>query len=292
MNPAEAVRVHTGEVGARRKPCDALGPSTFQLTDEGTEATWCGRSRPPLAGGIADDRFPRCWRPATVRLGLRPAPQISPSSLCGTYVPLRWVSNVNLFHCKWLQILPSHWQRYACASLTGEGPSNHESIARLYCHPRPLAAAAAGKPRAQAHEVNYWPACVLQKDPDGIRPPVVDGGRTPSCSRVRLPGPEAGTVRGFQRPFFVRVTGGGTVRTDILYPLFSLPAVPRFPARRRSSTSSIRRASTPARRRRAARRTGTSTSGPLYFSHETGDPVDTYHALSARRGHRKVPIRL
>src|SRR5580704_3601500 len=77
--------------------------------------------------------------------------------------------------------------------------------------------AAALASRAQAYEVNYWPACVLQKDADGKTLSWTGAG--PFLFSGPTAGPEAGTAAGF-RPFYATITGGGKVETDILYPLF------------------------------------------------------------------------
>ncbi len=136
-------------------------------------------------------------------------------------------------------------------------------------------AAAAVAIRAQAYEVNYWPACVLQKDPDGRTLSWTGAG--PFLFSGPTPGPEAGTAEGF-RPFFSRVTGGGSVRTDILYPLFFYR---QYPDSHKASFFSLIN-------QEGVDSSATKAGGPedrhldiwpFYFSHETGDPVDTYHAL-------------
>jgi hypothetical protein len=129
--------------------------------------------------------------------------------------------------------------------------------------------------RAQAYEVNGWPAVVLQKDPDG---------QTLSWSAVGplffsepVPAPDAGHANGF-RPLYVRIYGGGNVKTDILDPLFIYR---RYPDNYKwTILELINGEGIDAR--------VTKAGGPLdrhfdiwpvYFSHETGAKVDSYHAL-------------
>src|SRR5580698_1068840 len=69
----------------------------------------------------------------------------------------------------------------------------------------------------RAYEVNGWPAYVAEKDPSGTTRSWTGAG--PFLFSEQTPAPDAGTAEGF-RPFYVTVTGGGSVKTDILYPLF------------------------------------------------------------------------
>jgi len=78
-------------------------------------------------------------------------------------------------------------------------------------------AAAATAFRAEGYEVNAWPAVVLQKDPSGEIQSWSALG--PFLFSESSPAPDAGHASGF-RPFYVEVSGGGSVKTDILYPLF------------------------------------------------------------------------
>jgi hypothetical protein len=136
-------------------------------------------------------------------------------------------------------------------------------------------AAAALAIRSQAYEVNYWPAYVLQKDPDGKTLSWTGAG--PFLFSGPTPGPDAGTGAGF-RPFYAKVTGGGSVRTDILYPLFFYR---QYPDSYKWSVFSLINDE--------GVYSGVTKAGgpqdkhfdvwPFYFSHVTGDPVDNYHAL-------------
>jgi hypothetical protein len=129
--------------------------------------------------------------------------------------------------------------------------------------------------RAEAYELNEWPVYVAQKDADGhtlsweAAGPLVFAGPTP--------GPSAGTASGF-RPFYGRITGGGSVRTDILYPLFYYR---KYPGSYRWSFFNL---ITGEGVDSAVSKAGGPTDKhldiwPFYFSHETKDPIDTYHGL-------------
>jgi hypothetical protein len=136
-------------------------------------------------------------------------------------------------------------------------------------------AAVAASFRAEAYELNEWPVYVAQKDANGqtlsweAAGPLVFSGPTP--------GPEAGAADGF-RPFYGRITGGGSVRTDILYPLFYYR---KYPGSYRWSFFNL---ITGEGVDSAVSKAGGPTDKhldiwPFYFSHETKDPIDTYHGL-------------
>lgn len=79
------------------------------------------------------------------------------------------------------------------------------------------AAASAFASPVHAYEINAWPAVVLEKD---------EAGQTQSWTALGPflfsrpgPSPEGGALSGF-RPLHVRAEAGGTVKTDMLYPLF------------------------------------------------------------------------
>jgi hypothetical protein len=136
-------------------------------------------------------------------------------------------------------------------------------------------AAAATAFRAEADDVNAWPAYVLREDPSGATEswsslgPLIFSGPTP--------GPEAGHSSGF-RPFYVELVGTDTVRTDILYPLFFY----------RRYSDSYKWSVFELINHEGIYENVTKAGGPkdkhldiwpFYFSHDTGDPVDTYHAV-------------
>jgi hypothetical protein len=135
--------------------------------------------------------------------------------------------------------------------------------------------AAATAFRAEAYEVNAWPVFVAEKDVSGET--VSWTGAGPFLFSTPTPAPEAGTAKGFS-PFLVRTTGEGSVRTDVLFPLFNLR---KYPGHYRWSIFELIN-------REGIDSSVTQSGGPLdrhfdiwpfYFSHVTGDPVDTYHAL-------------
>jgi hypothetical protein len=137
-------------------------------------------------------------------------------------------------------------------------------------------AAAALAIRAEAYEDNYWPAYVAQKNPGDDRTSSWEGAG-PFLFSGPTPGPDAGTARGF-RPFYVRITEGGSVRTDILYPLFFYRKYPD--SYKWSVLNLINGEGIDA----SVAKTGGPTDKhfdvwPFYFSHETKESVDTYHAL-------------
>ncbi len=135
--------------------------------------------------------------------------------------------------------------------------------------------AAATAFRARADEVNVWPAYVRQEDPSGRVESWSSLG--PFLFSGPTPGPDAGHASGL-RPFYVEVVGGDSVKTDVLYPLFFY---------RRYSDSykwSILELINHEGVFDSVTRSGGPTDRhfdiwPIYFSHETADPVDTYHAL-------------
>jgi hypothetical protein len=129
--------------------------------------------------------------------------------------------------------------------------------------------------RAEANEQNDWPAYVAQKSPDGST--LSWEGAGPFLFSGPTPGPEAGTGKGF-RPFYARITGGGVVRKDFLYPLFYYR---KYPDSYRWSVLNVINGE-------GIDASATKEGGPkdkhfdvwpFYFSHVTDDPADTYHAL-------------
>jgi hypothetical protein len=136
-------------------------------------------------------------------------------------------------------------------------------------------AGAAAAFTANAEEVNFWPVCVLRNDPSGQTQSWSSLG--PLLFSGPAPGPEAGHASGL-RPLYVGITGGDAEKTDILYPLFYYR---RYPEHYKWSIlelvnhegvlDSVTRAGGPTDRH--------FDIWPFYFSHETADPIDTYHAL-------------
>jgi hypothetical protein len=136
-------------------------------------------------------------------------------------------------------------------------------------------AAAASAFRAEAYEVNAWPAFVLQKAPSGQTESWTGAG--PLLFSGPAPAPDTGTASGF-RPFYVKGPGDGSVKTDILYPLFFFRKYPD--AYKWSVFQLINGEGIDASVTRAGGATDRHFDiWPFYFSHETGDPVDSYHAL-------------
>jgi len=137
-----------------------------------------------------------------------------------------------------------------------------------------LAAVAAAFP-ARAYEANGWPVVVQQKDATGKTQ--TWSGAGPFLFSDQAPAPDAGTAVGF-RPFYARITGGGKVQTDILFPLYLHR---KYPDHYKWSIlelingegvdASVTQAGGPKDKH--------FDIWPFYFSHETDDPVDTYHAL-------------
>jgi hypothetical protein len=137
-------------------------------------------------------------------------------------------------------------------------------------------AAAAAPFRAQADEVNAWPVYVLREDPLGNTESWSSLG--PLLFSGPTPGPDAGHSSGF-RPFYVEVVGSESVRTDVLYPLFFYRRYPDG-SFKWSIFELINHEGIPERISRAGGPTDRHFDvWPVYFSHETGDPIDTYHAL-------------
>jgi hypothetical protein len=129
--------------------------------------------------------------------------------------------------------------------------------------------------RAKANEENYWPGYVAQKDPDGKT--LSWEGAGPFLFSGPMPGPEAGTGKGF-RPFYAKMTGAGVVRTDILYPLFFYRKYPN--AYKWSVLNLINgEGLDPGAEEAGVPKDRHFDIWPFYFSHETDDPTDTYHAL-------------
>lgn len=136
-----------------------------------------------------------------------------------------------------------------------------------------LAAAVAA--RARADEVNLWPAYVLKEDPTGKT--LAWSGLGPFLFSGPDPGPYDAHSWGF-RPFFVHRVDDETDRTNILYPLFFYR---KYPGSYKWSifdlinhegiSNDVTRAGGPLDRH--------FDVWPFYFSHETGNPIDTYHAL-------------
>ncbi|HEY5079098.1 MAG TPA: hypothetical protein VII43_04600 [Opitutaceae bacterium] len=103
-----------------------------------------------------------------------------------------------------------------------------------------------------------------------------------------VPGPDAGHAEGL-RPFYGRLTIGETDRTLILYPLFYLR---QYPDHYKWSILELINGE-------GVDSNTTKAGGPLdkhfdvwpfYFSHETGDPVDSYHALLPIYGNMKYRL--
>jgi hypothetical protein len=136
-------------------------------------------------------------------------------------------------------------------------------------------AAACAAFRAHAEEANYWPFYVVEKDP---------AGNTESRSSLGPlffsgpgPGPDAAQADGF-RPFYVEFGEWDKVTTDVLYPLFFS----------RKYTDSYKWSFFELVTHEGITRAATRAGGPrdehfdlwpFYFSHDTGDPIDTYHAV-------------
>ncbi|HEY1848009.1 MAG TPA: hypothetical protein VGG37_02330, partial [Opitutaceae bacterium] len=128
---------------------------------------------------------------------------------------------------------------------------------------------------ARAYEINAWPAFVIEKDGSGDT--VSSSGLGPLLVSEPIAGPDAGRASGL-RPFLVRLSLGDTERTDVLYPLFFYR---QYPDHYRWTIldlitgegvdSDVTRAGGPTDKH--------FDVWPFYFSHETADPVDTYHAL-------------
>ena len=146
--------------------------------------------------------------------------------------------------------------------------------------------AAATAFQAHAYEVNAWPVFVLQKDVSGQT--VSWTGAGPLLFSTPTPAPDPGTAHGF-RPFYAEVTGGGSVKTLILYPLFLLRKYPDH-----YHWSILELINGDGIDSRVTKAGGPKDKHldiwPLYFSHETDDPIDTYHALLPIYGNMKYRL--
>jgi hypothetical protein len=136
-------------------------------------------------------------------------------------------------------------------------------------------AAAATAFRAQAYEMNAWPVFVAQRDDSGRN--VSWSGAGPFLYSGQAPAPDLGTVEGF-RPFYEKVSTGGVVKTDILYPVFFFRRYPD--AYKWSIFQLVNGEGTDA----SAREAGLPTDRhfdvwPFYFSHKAPDPADSYSGL-------------
>ena len=147
-------------------------------------------------------------------------------------------------------------------------------------------AAAATAFRARAYEINGWPAVVIQKDVSGETQSWTGIG--PLLYSEPVPGPDAGHASGL-RPFYGRLTIGETDRTLLLYPLFYLR---QYPDHYKWSILELINGE-------GVDSNTTKAGGPLdkhfdvwpfYFSHETGDPVDSYRALLPIYGNMKYRL--
>jgi hypothetical protein len=146
-------------------------------------------------------------------------------------------------------------------------------FARLTAFVGLVAAAAAFQ--ARADEVNYWPFYVRHEDA---------GGHTESWSSLGplffsdpMPGPVAGHEGGF-RPFYVETVGESSVNTDILYPIFFYRNYGDFYKwsvfeliNHEGVANGVTKAGGPKDKH--------FDIWPFYFSHETGESIDTYHAV-------------
>jgi hypothetical protein len=149
-----------------------------------------------------------------------------------------------------------------------------------------LGLAAVAAPCARAYETNVWPFYVAEKDVDGTTKAWDAAG--PLFFNEQAPAPEAGTAEGF-RPLYVRTTGGGLVRYDFLYPLFFIR---RYPDAYKWSILQLINGE--GLDKSAAKDNGPVDRHfdiwPFYFSHETGQPIDTYHALFPVYGDMKFRL--
>ncbi|HEY1848434.1 MAG TPA: hypothetical protein VGG37_04475 [Opitutaceae bacterium] len=147
-------------------------------------------------------------------------------------------------------------------------------------------AALAAAPRAEAYEDNYWPAVVQQKDEAGQT--LSWSGAGPFLFSRPSAGPEAGTEEGF-RPFYAKITGGGSVRYDFLYPLFFYRQYPD--AYKWSVFELINGAGYDEKVTRAGGPKDRHFDvWPFYFSHESDTREDTYHALFPVAGQIKYRL--
>lgn len=147
-------------------------------------------------------------------------------------------------------------------------------------------AALAAAPRSKAYESNFWPVIVEQKDEAGRLESWTAAG--PFLYSRPAPGPDAGTESGF-RPFYARITGGGSVRYDFLYPLFFYRQYPET-----YKWSFLQLINGAGYDEKVTKSGGPKDKHfdvwPLYFSHETDTPADTYHALLPIAGQIKYRL--
>jgi hypothetical protein len=129
--------------------------------------------------------------------------------------------------------------------------------------------------RAGADEVNYWPAYVLRTDPPAQTQSWSAAG--PFLFSLPRPVPDKGHASGF-RPFYLELDDAESRKTDILYPLYFHRTYPG--AYKWSILNLINGEGLTAD---AATPDGPIDKHfdiwPFYFSHETGDPEDSYRAL-------------
>jgi hypothetical protein len=150
------------------------------------------------------------------------------------------------------------------------------TIARLTAYLGLAGAAAAF--RAGADEVNHWPVSVTQKDSLGQVQSWEGAG--PFLFSAPIPAPEPGHASGF-RPFYVTISADDEIKRDYLYPVFFRRDYPGSPSSYKWSILNLINGA-------GITAEATAAGGPIdrhfdvwpfYFSHETGDPIDTYHAL-------------
>jgi hypothetical protein len=136
-------------------------------------------------------------------------------------------------------------------------------------------AAAAAAFRAEAYEVNDWPIYVAEKDLSGGT--ISWTGAGPFLFSGPTPGPNAGTAEGL-RPFYAKITGGGSVRTEVLYPLFFRR---KYPDSYKWSFYDLINGEgiDPDVTRAGGPKDKHFDVWPFYFSHDTGNPVDSYRGL-------------
>lgn len=147
-------------------------------------------------------------------------------------------------------------------------------------------AAAAASLHAAGSEENAWPAYVLEKDAAGQTESWNAAG--PLAFFGPEPGTDQGTVEGF-RPFYVRSTDATCVKTDILYPLFFYRQYPD-----NYTWSILQLINGKGLNANAAKAAGPKDQHfdlwPFYFSHETDDPDESYHALLPIYGNIKYRL--
>jgi hypothetical protein len=136
-------------------------------------------------------------------------------------------------------------------------------------------AAGAAAFQARADEVNYWPFYVLRQDADGHTESQSSLG--PLFFSEAMPGQVAGHEEGF-RPFYVETVGETSVTTDILYPIFFYRNYGTFYkwsffqlVNHEGVTNAFTKAGGPKDKQ--------LDIWPFYFSHETGEAIDSYHAV-------------